>query len=43
MEKKANDQTFMVNFYTSSNADGDNRAKNEREQFMCPLTNEIII
>lgn len=42
MKKKANEKEFTFNFYTSSNAHERYESK-EREQFMCPLTNEIII
>ena len=42
MKKKANDKEFTFNFYTSSTAD-ERSLNKEREQFMCPLTNEIII
>ena len=42
MKKMANEKEFLVNFYTSSNAHERYVSKN-REQFMCPLSNEIIV
>lgn len=42
MKKRANEKEYTFNFYTSSNAHERYESK-EREQFMCPLTNEIII
>ena len=42
MKKLANEKEFTLNFYTSSNAHERYLSK-ERQQLMCPLSNEIII
>ena len=42
MKKRANDKELTINFYSSSTAD-ERGLNKERDQIMCPLSNEIII